>query len=147
MAGVAWEAVKARLVEALPAVVGSTVASYNGPVVTGQKPTAYLTIGAAPSRANDEAGSFEQVVGPDGFDVEETGTVLCELGAVTGSTTIPSVFASFAAVAAWVQADMTLGGTLGKGSTCTVSADVAQAQTGSGAVQRLVLSFNYFTRL
>lgn len=144
---VAWEAVKARLVSALPAVVGSGVTVFDGPTVSGRQTDSYLTIGFQPSTADESAGDFEQGVGPDGFSATETGTVLCELGAVTGAPQVPSVFASFDAMTAYLQADQTLGGTLRPGSTVTASAEVLQAQTQAGAVQRLLVSVNYFARL
>lgn len=146
MAAVAWQAVKARLVSALPAVI-PTATVYDGPRVSGEDPAAYLTVGSAPSQSDESGGSFSQDVGPDGYSATETGSVVCELGATTGATDIPDAFGLFAAVAAWVQADMALGGTLSPGSTCTVNATVVQAQTRAGAVQRLILSVNYFTRL
>lgn len=148
MAGVAWAAVKDRLVSALPAVVAPTVV-FDGPQPkSGVNPSSYLSVGQVPSSADDlTAGRFSQEVGTDGFSAVETGSVACELGAVTGNSQVPSVFDTFSALAAWVQADMTLGGVLSPGSTCTVEADVLQAQTNSGAVQRLVVTFNYFTRL
>lgn len=141
---VAWPDVRAKLASALPGVLpGVTV--FNGPPVTGENPAAYLTLAARTT--DDSAGGFTQDVGPDGFSALESGTVLAELAGVTGSTTVPDVFATFDAIAAYVQANQTLAGALLPGSTVTVSADVEQAQTTSGAVQRLLLSFTYTTRL
>lgn len=144
---VAWASVRDRLAADLPGVVGASVRVYNGPIVSNENPAAYLTVGHTPSSADESAGSFSQDVGPDGFSAVESGTVVAELAAVTGSTTIPDVFATFDAIAAYVQGDMTLGGTLLPGSTLTVSADVEQSQTTSGAVQRLLLTFAYTARL
>jgi hypothetical protein len=144
---VAWPTIRAQLAAWLPTVVGSTVTVYDGPVVSGEAPPSYLTIAETPSTDDETGGTFTQEVGPDGFLVTETGTILSELAAVSGDATVPSVFASFDLIAAWVQADMTLGGVLSPGSTCTVSAVVVQVQTSAGAVQRLILTFNYFTRL
>lgn len=145
---VAWADVRDRLVTDLPDVVGSSVRVYNGPVVSNDSPPAYLAIGNVPSSAGQEsAGSFSQDVGPDGFSALETGTIRGELAAVAGSTQIPSVFDTFTAITSYLQADQTLGGTLLPGSTVTVSADVEQSQTTSGAVQRLLLTFAYTTRL
>lgn len=144
---VAWEAVKARLVSALPAVVGPGVTVFDGPTVSGRQTDSYLTIGFQPSTVDESAGDFEQGVGPDGFSATETGSVLCELGAVTGSPSVPSVFASFDAIASHVQSDQTLGGALRSGSTVTVAADVVQGQTQAGALQRLLVTVSYFTRL
>lgn len=144
---VAWQAVRAALVSGLSSVIDGSIVVYDGPVVSGDAPEAYLTVAHSPTSDAALSGEFRQEVGPDGFSATETGTVLAELGAVTGDTEIPSVFETFAVVAGWVQSDMTLGGVLSPGSTCTVAAQVAQAQTTAGAVQRLVLTFSYFTRL
>lgn len=143
MAGVAWLTVKNRLVAALPAVVGAKV--YDGPVVTGEHPTAYVTVGWSPAEDND-AGSFDPDVAQDGFSSTETGSVVCEFAAVNGSARMPNAFAMLSAFAAWVQADMTLG-VLTQGSTCALSVRVVQAQTTAGATQRLIVSVNYFTRV
>lgn len=147
MSGVAWPDVRDRLVAAAPTVVGAGVSVYDGPIVSNDSPAAYLVIGHTPSTGDDSAGRFDQSVGPDGFSALETGTVVGELGAVTGDSTVPTVWATFTALAAWIQADQTLGGTLTPGSTVTVSADVVEAQTTTGAVQRLLLTFAYTTRL
>lgn len=142
---VAWPAVRAALAAALPAVVGATVTVYDGLPVTGENPDAYLTIAARPSQ-DEQAGSFTQDVGPDGFSAMESGTVLGELARMDGTTTAPDVFATFDLIAAYVQANQTLA-VLTPGSTLTVSADVEQSQTTAGAVQRLLLTFAYTTRL
>jgi hypothetical protein len=144
---VAWPAVRAQLAAQLPTVLGDSVTVYDGPVVSGEAPPSYLTIAETPSTDDETGGTFTQEVGPDGFTAIETGTLLCELAAVSGDATVLSVFASFDLIAGWVQADMTLGGVLRPGSTCTVQAAVVQAQTSAGAVQRLIVTFNYFTRL
>lgn len=144
---VAWPAVRAYLAANLPGVVGAGVTVFDGPVVTGQDLDAYLTIADQASGDSASAGSFSQEVGPDGFSATETGTVLCELGAVTGGTDVPDVFATFDAIASHLQGNQTLGGTLTPASTVTASADVVQDQTSSGAVQRLLISIAYFTRL
>jgi hypothetical protein len=143
---VAWPSVRAALAAALPGVIGAGVKFYDGPVVTGESPSAYLALAGRPSQ-DEGAGSFSQDVGPDGFSALESGTVLGELAGVTGSTAIPDVFATFDAIASYVQADQTLAGALLAGSTLTVSAEVEQAQTTAGAVQRLLLTFAYTTRL
>lgn len=143
---VAWPNVRAALVADLPAVVGASVTTYDGLPVTGDNPAGYLTIAARPS-GSEGAGSFTQDVGPDGFSAVESGAVLGELARMDGTTTVPDVFNTFDAIAAWVQTHQTLAGTLLPGSTVTVSADVEQSQTTAGAVQRLLLTFAYTTRL
>ena len=143
---VAWGAVRAHLAASLPAIVGSSVKVYDGPVVTAEAPMAYLTIGSQPS-GPESAGTFTQVTPPDGFASVETGTVLCELGAIDGTASVPSVFASFDLIAAYLHANQTLGGVLFPGSTVTVGAEVTQYQTQSGATQQLLLSVTYQTRI
>lgn len=143
---VAWPSVRARLAAALPAVVGSAVTVYDGPVVTGDSPSDYLTVGHQPSTDDETAGSYEQTqTGPGGYLSEETGTVLMELAGVTGDSVVPTVFAAADAIHSWVQADQTLG-VLTPGSTSSLAVEVLQAQNTAGAVQRLLLTLKYFTR-
>lgn len=145
---VAWDKVRAALAVGLKGPLeASGVVVYDGPVVTGQAPTAYLTVAHAPTAIEDTSGTFEQDVGPDGFSVTERGGVVCELAGVTGSTKVPSVFASFDVIAEFIQSDQTLGGVLTHGSTVTALANVVESQTTSGAVQRLLITISYFTRL
>lgn len=132
---------------ALPAVVGPSVKVYDGPVVTGENPPSYLTVGHVPSASETGAGTFTQDVGPDGYSASESGTVACELAASTGSTVIPNVFTTFGTISSWMQADMSLGGILTEDATCTAAANVVQAQTKAGAVQRLLITISYTTRL
>lgn len=144
---VAWPTVRSRLAAALPAVVGSGVTVYDGPVVTGDSPAAYLTIAHQPSVDEDSAGSYEQDREPvGGFVVSETGEVLLEVGAVTGDIAVPDAFGIADDIHAWVQADQTLG-VLTPGSTSALAVEVLQAQNTAGAVQRLLLTLSYFTRL
>lgn len=143
---VAWPAVRAALASQLPPLLPA-VSVYDGPVVSGDSPTSYLTIGYAPSATGDATGTFDQENGPDGYAVTETGGVLMELAAVTGDTSVPSVFDAFDVIASHVQADMTLGGALMPGSVVTCAATVVEAQTTSGATQRLVITINYRTNL
>lgn len=147
MAGVAWYAVKTALVTQLRTVLAPVVV-YDGPTLTGDAPLSYLSVGASPSTDAGNAGGFRQDPSDNsGYTVAESGDILCELGAVTGNTVMPPVFGLFALLAAHVQADQTLGGTLYPGSTVTVSAGVVAEQTRSGAVQRLIVTISYFTRL
>jgi hypothetical protein len=143
---VAWPAVRAALASSLTTALPAFTV-YNGPVVTGEAPSYYLTVAHQPSTTDESAGSFEPDTPQDGFTATETGTILCELGGVTGDTTVPSVFDAFDVITSLLQADQTLGGVLYAGSTITASADVLQAQNQAGAVQRLLVTISYFTRL
>ena len=144
---VAWPSVRARLAAALPAVVGASVTVYDGPVVTGDSPAAYVTIAYQPSTDDEAAGDYEQTqTGPGGYLSEESGTVLLEVAAVTGDSVIPSAFTTADAIHSWVQADQRLG-VLVAGSTSSLAVEVLQAQNTAGAVQRLLLTLSYFTRV
>lgn len=147
MSAVAWPSVRSALVTGLKGALPSTVTVYDGPVVTGDRPSAYLTLAYRPSVDDPSAGDFTQGIGPDGYSAVEAGTVLAELAGVTGSTTVPDVFATFDTIAGYVQAHQTLDGTLTPDAVLTVSADVEQSQTTAGAVQRLLLTFTYTTRI
>lgn len=148
MAAVAWPLVRARLAAALPAVVGPSVRVYDGPVVGGDDPAAYLSIAHAPSLADESAGSFTQGVDASEWSATEDGEIRCELAAVTGASIVPSVFDTFDLIAAFVQSDPTLGGVLPPAvSTVTVAGLVVAAQNDAGAVQRLIVTFSYSTRI
>ncbi|GAB3884580.1 hypothetical protein [Terrabacter terrigena] len=148
---VAWHKVRAKLAASLPGIIGPGttfgVSIFDGPVVTGENPPAAFTIAYAPSLAEPTVGRFTQEQGPDGYTATETGALVCELAMATGYTTVPDVFGAFDAIASWIQADQTLGGTLSPASTCTAAADVVQAQSSSGAVQRLIVTISYRTNL
>lgn len=144
---VIWPDVKQRLVAELRALLEPDVTVFDGPVVTGDDPLAYLCVGDQPSSDDDGAGEFEQDRGPDGFTVTESGVVLCEIGAVNGDTTMPSAWAVFDAVATYVQQNQTLNGLLEVNATLRAAATVLQAQTYEGAAQRLLVSITYSTLL
>ena len=144
---VAWPTIRARLASALPFVVGASVTVYDGPVVTGDSPAAYVTVAHQPSTDDEAAGDYEQTqTGPGGYLSEESGTVLLEIAAVTGDSVVPSAFATADAIHAWVQADQRLG-VMTPGSTSSLAVEVLQAQNTAGAVQRLLLTLTYFTRV
>ena len=143
---VAWPTIRARLAVALPAVLGAGVTVYDGPVVTGDAPLAFVTVAHQPSTDDDAAGEYSQTqTGPGGFVSEESGTVLLEVAAVTGDSTVPSAFVMADAIHSWVQADQTLG-VMTVGSTSSLAVEVLQAQNTAGAVQRLLLTLSYATR-
>lgn len=144
----AWPLIKRRLVEHLPNLPGwSQVAVYDGPPVTGDSPTDFVTVGFV--RGEDFAGSYEQTppVGP--WSMEEAGTLRSELVCATGDTDLPGMeLRAFALVDAWqewVTADPKLG-VLNPSSTASLAVDVQPQQTTAGAVQRLVVTVSYLAR-
>jgi hypothetical protein len=141
-----WPVVHARLVALLPTLAGWPQFVYDGPPVTGDAPFAYATVGYALNR--DGAGSFSQTRAGNGFQVEESGSVQCELVTLTGDADLASMrvqgFALIDVLDASLRADQTLG-VLAPASTCSLSVDVIPEQSTAGAVQRLAFSIDYFT--
>lgn len=142
-----WPVVHGRLVALLPTLPGwSGVPVYDGPPVTGDAPMRYVTVGFV----NDEvsAGSFAHERAGNGFQVQETGNVRCELVTAIGTADLPEMraaaFALLDALEVAIRADQTLG-VLPAASTTSLEVDVIPTQSTSGAVQRLVFSVNYFT--
>jgi hypothetical protein len=143
----AWPQVKARLVALAPTLTGwSAISAYNGPVVSGEAPTDFFTVGFVPGE--DFGGSYEQDRGLGDIPTE-SGTIRCELVCSSGDTDMPAVearaFALVAALQAEVDRDPTLG-VLRHGSTVTLAVDVQPQQTTGGAVQRLAVTVNYLAR-
>lgn len=143
-----WRTVHARLVELLPTLPGwSGVPVFDGPPVTGEVPQAYCTVGFA--FEEDSAGSFEHERAGNGFQLEETGGVRCELVATVGETDLARVralaFDLLDEVEKTIRADQTLG-VLPPASTTNLAVDVVPAQTTTGAQQRLPFTVGYFTR-
>lgn len=143
----AWPVVKRRLVNLMPTLPGwSQVSVYDGPPVTGEVPTAYITVGYVVGE--DFGGTYEQSRGVGNL-LEELGSVRCELVCSTGNVDLASVEStSFALVDALEQSianDQTLG-VLHPSSTSSLAVDVQPAQTTAGATQRLTVTLNYFSR-
>ena len=102
-----------------------------------------MTVGWQPSTEDESAGSYEQSQLSDGFAADESGNVLLEVAATTGGTTMPDAFALVDALQDYVQADQTLGGVLLPSATVSLTVEVVQAQSTTGAVQRLLVGLNY----
>lgn len=147
----AWPALVNRLVAHLPTLPGwSGVSVYDGPPVTADAPTDYVTVGFVVGE--DFGGAYEQTRNGDGGwqgALEESGTVRSEVVCSTGDVDMPSVraraFALVDAWEAWVSADERLG-VLGPSSISSLSVDVQPAQTTSGSVQRLAVTLVYLAR-
>lgn len=147
----AWPLVKNRLVALLPTLTEwSGVQVYSGPPVTADVPTEYITVGYVVGE--DFAGTYEQTRNGEGGwqgALEESGTVRSELVCATGEVDLPTVEArAFELVDAWeaeVSRDETLG-VLNSSTSSSLAVDVLPAQTGAGAIQRLVVTLTYFTR-
>lgn len=143
----AWPLIVDRLLVLLPTLPGwSQVAVYDGPPVTADAPTSFVTVGFVLDE--DNAGSFEPLPTLGDLD-EESGSVVSEIVCTTGDVDLPSVRArAFALFDAWkdaIERDPTLG-VLSQSSTTSLTVDVRPAQTTSGAVQRLAVTLGYLAR-
>lgn len=143
----AWPSVVARLVAHLPTLPGwAGVEVFDGPPVTQAAPTDYVTVGFVVGE--DFAGSYEQSR-PGAFDVEEVGTVRCEVVCTTGDVDLAGrrarAFALVDAWEAWTTANPTLG-VLNQSSSASLSVDVEPQQSGSGSTQRLTVTVSYLAR-
>jgi hypothetical protein len=143
----AWPQVVARLVDYLPTLPGwAGVPVFDGPPVTGESPTDYVTVGFVPGE--DFGGDFEQVRGLSEM-TEESGTVRCQIVSTTGDTDLPArrarAFELYDAWHQWVTDDPTLG-VLYPSSSASLSAEVQPLQTTSGATQRLAVTVSYIAR-
>jgi len=141
-----WPLVVARMLALLPSLPGwGQVTVYDGPPVTADIPTDYVTVGYVD---NDQAGSYTQTQDPNGFQWQETGTVRSQLNCVTGDTDLPGVrarvFALMDAVEAAVRADRRLG-VLSPYGTSELDVDVLSLSNSSGTAQQLTFTLHYFT--
>lgn len=143
-----WPVVHARLVSLLQTLPGwGQVSVYDGPPVTGDNPATYATVGYVLDESS--GGSFSHTRSGGGYQVEETGTVRCELVATVGDADLTSVrtraFGLLDALEQSLRTDQTLG-VMPQGATAELSVDVLPLQTQTGAQQRLPFSLNYFVR-
>lgn len=141
-----WPVVHARLLALLRAS-WPDVEVYDGPVVTGDVPNWFCTVGGAENE--DSAGNFTQTKAGSGWQTEETGGVRCELVAFDGGVNLSVVrveaFALLDVLEQAIRDDQTLG-VLPKGSTTELTVDVVPRQNKAGSQQRLPFTVNYFVR-
>lgn len=143
-----WPRLHAALVATLPTLPGwSVVEVFDGPPVTGNVPTSYCTVGHA--QLEDSAGSYETTLAGNGFQLEESGLVRCELVVFDGGTDVTALrvraFGLLDALDAAIRANRTFG-VLSPEATTDLAVDVVPVQSQAGAVQRLPFSVLYFTR-
>lgn len=154
MAAAAWPTLKARLVTLLSEFDGyalstdatvsdsSTALVYDGPLVQGDDPMRFVTVGWQDSTDDVSAGDYDHSRGPDGWSAAESGTVLLEVASTTGDSEVPDAFSMVADLEGAVTADPSLG-VLEGAPTVSLSVSVAEAQSGLGATQRLLVSLGY----
>ena len=117
----------------------------DGPLISADVPTDYVTVGYVD---NEQAGSYNQVQDPNGFQYVETGTVRSQLNCTTGDTDLAGmrarVFALVDAVEAAVRLDRRLG-VLSPAGTSELVVDVLSLQNSAGTAQQLTLTLHYQT--
>ena len=141
-----WPLVVARLLALLPTLSGwSAVTVIDGPLVSADVPTDYVTVGYVD---NDQAGTYITAQSPDGFRYVETGTVRSQLNCVTGDSDLAGmrarVFALMDAVEGAVRADRRLG-VLSPEGTSELDVDVLSLQNAAGTAQQLTFTLHYQT--
>ncbi len=147
MSSPVWPLVVAGLASGIGDRVTYGVSVLTGPVVSGDSPGAYVSVGYLPSQPESNAGGFIQSIDTSAaWSWQESGTVAVEVAALTGSSTLPDAFTVAGLISGYLAEDQTLGGLLSTDATVTTSCDVTNAQTTSGAVQRLILTISYTTR-
>jgi hypothetical protein len=144
--GAQWPLVKARLIALLPTLPGwSAVTVFNGPPVTADVPTDYVTVGW---ETDDQSGSYMQVQSPDGFRYVETGEVRNQLNCLAGDIDLDAVearaFVLMDALESAVRADRRLG-VLSPEGTVDLEVDLRPLQTSGGSAQALVFTLHYQT--
>ena len=142
-----WPLVVARLLTLLPTLPGwSAVTVIDGPLVSADVPTDYVTVGYV---EGDNAGAYTTTQDPNGSQWAEAGTVRSQLNCVTGDADLAGmrtrVFALADAFEASVRADRTLGGVLCTYGTSELDVDVLSLQNSSGTAQQLTFTLRYFT--
>lgn len=145
-----WPRVVARLLEALPLLPRfATTPVYDGPEPdeAGNQTLTFCTVGY--QRGDDSAGTFSQDRAGNGFQIEETGEVRCEIYAGNGDDSMSDArsgaFYLLDAVQSFLLADQTLG-VLPAGSTCVLQVDPISLSTKAGSAQWLPFVVRYFTR-
>ena len=141
-----WPLVVARLLTLLPTLPGwSAVTVLDGPLISVDVPTDYITVGYVTSEV---AGNYASVQEPDGFRYGETGDVQSQLNCTTGDSDLPGVRARAFALAdafdAAVRADRRLG-VLSAEGTSELSVQVESLENAAGTATVLILTLHYFT--
>lgn len=144
---------------ALPGVITALVALfdatvdvpvYDGPTVTGDRPTSYVMVGDP----EDESGSLTlelSSLGPGTWQ-DESGEVVCSAAVGSGDTDVASArataFALFEQLRDAVNADRTIGGALALNPLGQVGrASLVQQQTTEGVVVVVTFAVPYRTTL
>lgn len=145
--GAQWPKVVDWLIVTLPTLSGwDPVSVFDGPPVTGDNPSIYVTVGYV---QDDVGGSYSQVQDPSGFQWQETGEVRCKFVCNSGDDDLSVLRATAFSLAdtfeASVRADRTLGGTLAPASDVSTAVEVLSVQNATGAAQEFVFTLHYFT--
>lgn len=145
-----WPLVAARLLALLPTLPGGwdQVSVHDGAARDSVK-RVFCTVGHSTDGLNSTAGTFSTTQSPDGFLIQETGSVACQLtytdDAPSLATARAAVFPLLDTLLAYVQADRRLGGVLSPEGTSDLTFDVNSAQPIPGAALTVTFALHYFT--
>lgn len=145
----AWPGVVSWLLTTLPTLPGwSSVDIIDGAPLESTPAADYVTVGFVDGSAGDN--TFTLTADPDGFSVEESGSVRCRLVSVTEQSEALAavrarVFTIFDALADAVKADRRLGNTLSPQGTATITADAQSITNNTGSAVALMFSLTYTT--
>jgi hypothetical protein len=147
-----WPRIVSGLVALLPTLTGwSGVSVFDGAPITADDPLDYCTVGFVNAVATDDvAGSYMTSQDPDGFQIQETGQIRCQITVQTGNVDTMSamrsaMFALTDALDAAIRLDRTLGGLLAPASDVSLAVDVQSIQNQGGTAQSAVFTVHYFT--
>lgn len=142
----AWPSVVARLVELFTEAAPLGASVYDGPPVTSEATTLYVTVG----HVEDEVGgSFEVETIYDGAQLIERGTVVNRIVSQSGDDDLAEHRARAFAIAedflTAVRTDRTLG-VLSADATTSTATDVSSIRNSQGSACALTLTVTYTTR-
>ena len=141
-----WPLIVARLLALLPTLPGwSGVTVIDGPLVSADVPTDYVTVGYV---ADDQAGTYNTTQDPNGFQYIEVGTIRSQLNCSTGDSDLVGMraraFALIDSLDAAIRADRRLG-VLSPAGTSELEVEVLSMQNANGTASSLVFTLLYQT--
>jgi hypothetical protein len=143
-----WPLLYAQMLTVLPDLDGwDQVTVIDGPPLTAEVPSQYVTVGFIPN--DDSAGSYQKTQHPNGFQYVEDGDIRSRLVVQSGDTDLDphrcSFFDLMDSLEAYIRADRTFGGVLSPNSLLDLSTQVHPMQITKGSAQSGVFTLTYQT--